>query len=312
MASFGNNLNNLRKKEGYSQEELANKLNVTRQTISKWELEQTTPDLKDLKNIANVFNISLNELVSENSLQNKKIKNNKIKLFCLIFAIIILVLVLFIFINRTYKILFIKNKIDTACNSNNFSIEKYIHTEKNFNQTLKEAYKFYFLDGKSILKKLNNENLSEVEMIEMLDEKEYYRINEIDKTYIQLPTEKYYENKMDLNYSPIEKDNILNEIYATFSISTKENLINLIFNFNFKVKNEFNRYYSVTNKINQIDSYVLLQASTDSNKFEYINSTKQSLDDGSLEIYSYMVELNHTENKNFELPNLSEYQKVDI
>ena len=50
--NFGNNLMELRKKNGYSQEDLANKLNVTRQTISKWELEQTSPNLKDLKNIA--------------------------------------------------------------------------------------------------------------------------------------------------------------------------------------------------------------------------------------------------------------------
>ena len=62
--NFGNNLMELRKKNGYSQEDLANKLNVTRQTISKWELEQTSPNLKDLKNIADIFNISLDELTS--------------------------------------------------------------------------------------------------------------------------------------------------------------------------------------------------------------------------------------------------------
>ena len=185
MSNFGNNLNRLRKKEGYSQEELANKLHVTRQTISKWELEQTAPDLKDLKKISDVFNISLDELISENNINEKKVKNKKTKKILLIILLLLILIIILLFINRIYKILFIKNKIDEACNTNNFSIEKYVHTEKDFNQTIEEAYNLHFLNGKSILIKLNNENLSEIESIETLDEKEYYYIN---------------ENKMDLNY----------------------------------------------------------------------------------------------------------------
>ena len=44
--NFGEQLLNLRKSNNLSQEELANKIGVTRQTISKWELNETTPDLK--------------------------------------------------------------------------------------------------------------------------------------------------------------------------------------------------------------------------------------------------------------------------
>ena len=51
--SFGKNINKLRKKAGYSQEELGDKIGVTRQTISKWELEQTSPSLNDINKIAN-------------------------------------------------------------------------------------------------------------------------------------------------------------------------------------------------------------------------------------------------------------------
>lgn len=60
---FSEKLINLRKMNGISQEELAGKLNVTRQTISKWELDQTSPDLNKLIDISKVFNISLDELV---------------------------------------------------------------------------------------------------------------------------------------------------------------------------------------------------------------------------------------------------------
>ena len=46
---FGDKLSELRRKEGLSQEELGYKLNVTRQTISKWELGQANPELDNLK-----------------------------------------------------------------------------------------------------------------------------------------------------------------------------------------------------------------------------------------------------------------------
>ncbi len=53
----------LRKKEGLSQESLAEKLGVTRQTISNWESGQTTPDLLQAGKISGIFKISLDELV---------------------------------------------------------------------------------------------------------------------------------------------------------------------------------------------------------------------------------------------------------
>ena len=53
----------LRKEKGMSQEFLADKLFVSRQTVSKWENGETTPDLDNLINLASLFNITLDELV---------------------------------------------------------------------------------------------------------------------------------------------------------------------------------------------------------------------------------------------------------
>ena len=47
---FNNRLYELRKQKGFSQEELANRLNVSRQTISKWEVGESTPDMEKLVN----------------------------------------------------------------------------------------------------------------------------------------------------------------------------------------------------------------------------------------------------------------------
>ena len=49
------NIKNLRKNKGYTQEELANKLNVVRQTISKWEKGYSVPDAEMLKKLAEIF-----------------------------------------------------------------------------------------------------------------------------------------------------------------------------------------------------------------------------------------------------------------
>ena len=60
---FDENLRELRKEKGYSQEELACKLNVTRQTVSKWENGSAMPDLKKLTELAEFFGVSMDDLL---------------------------------------------------------------------------------------------------------------------------------------------------------------------------------------------------------------------------------------------------------
>ena len=62
---FNEKLIELRKKEGLSQEQLGNKVNVSRQTVSKWELGETTPELEKLMELSKVFNISIDKLVGK-------------------------------------------------------------------------------------------------------------------------------------------------------------------------------------------------------------------------------------------------------
>lgn len=60
---FDENLRNLRKEKDYSQEYLAEKLGVTRQTISKWENGTAMPDLKKLIELADFFEVSMDDLL---------------------------------------------------------------------------------------------------------------------------------------------------------------------------------------------------------------------------------------------------------
>ena len=60
--NIGQNILNLRKSAKLSQEQLAEKIGVTRQTISNWELEESSPDLKQAKELSEIFNVSLDDL----------------------------------------------------------------------------------------------------------------------------------------------------------------------------------------------------------------------------------------------------------
>lgn len=60
---FSKKLYELRKQKGISQEELADRLAVSRQTLSKWELGTSTPDMEKLIMISDFFEISMDELV---------------------------------------------------------------------------------------------------------------------------------------------------------------------------------------------------------------------------------------------------------
>ena len=61
---LGNSLFHARKRKGFSQEEVAEKLGVSRQTISKWEQNETLPDIYQSKKLAALYGLSLDELVA--------------------------------------------------------------------------------------------------------------------------------------------------------------------------------------------------------------------------------------------------------
>ena len=85
---LGKKILELRKKSGLSQEQLGDMVNVTRQTISNWELGETAPNPEQLKLLSKALNISIDELL-DNDIQNvvvEKVSNTeKLYLKILIF-----------------------------------------------------------------------------------------------------------------------------------------------------------------------------------------------------------------------------------
>ena len=58
------NLKSLRKKYNYTQDDIAEKLNVSRQSIAKWESGESTPDIYNCVKLAELFNVKLDDLVN--------------------------------------------------------------------------------------------------------------------------------------------------------------------------------------------------------------------------------------------------------
>lgn len=73
--NIGNTISELRKKNNMTQEELAEKLNVARQTISKWECNETSPSLEDASKLAKIFKVSLDELTGNKNVLEEKVSN---------------------------------------------------------------------------------------------------------------------------------------------------------------------------------------------------------------------------------------------
>ncbi len=63
MSKISRNIKKLRNASGMTQEELASKIHVTRQTVSSWETDRTQPDLQILQNIAEVFGVEPEEII---------------------------------------------------------------------------------------------------------------------------------------------------------------------------------------------------------------------------------------------------------
>lgn len=63
--TFGQKLQALRRKQGWSQEELANRMTVSRQAVSKWELNESTPDTENIIRISGLFGVTTDFLLME-------------------------------------------------------------------------------------------------------------------------------------------------------------------------------------------------------------------------------------------------------
>ena len=168
---LGNKLVKLRKENQLSQDSLADKLGITRQTISNWELNITKPDIVQIKNISEIFNISIDELLDNNTkdiiekkisntekLTNKTNKYIKITLITLYFIILIFLIIITIYFFNKKDF---TNDYQTSfrCNNNKIiydvSIDNYYNSENGNTSFDIVVFKCDDADGKCNYERFN-------------------------------------------------------------------------------------------------------------------------------------------------------------
>lgn len=157
MSSFGDRLYEARRKSGLSQEAFSDKLGVSRQMISKWELGTATPRTSRMKKICETLQISCDELVTGKKLDldNKsKVANSrpvahKSSIFEMLLkgvAVIILFLIVFYLGYSCYKLVVltnINNKVSKYENLNNY----YCKIDNYGDNGIKETKNIWYKDG---------------------------------------------------------------------------------------------------------------------------------------------------------------------
>ena len=136
---FNAKLINLRKSAGLSQEELGNKLDVARQTVGKWELGETTPEMDKLVKMSEIFNITLDELVKDeniepqiNNTNTQKLAGMMIKILKGIGILLIIILIFYIIFAIIGLISF--NTIDENSDSNTTVVEIQEETDNQYEE----------------------------------------------------------------------------------------------------------------------------------------------------------------------------------
>jgi len=157
MSSFGERLYEARRKSGLSQEAFSDKLGVSRQMISKWELGTATPRTSRMKKICETLQISCDELVTGKKLDldNKsKVANyrpvaHKSSIFEMLLkgvAVIILFLIVFYLGYSCYKLVMltnISNKVSKYESLNNY----YCKIDNYGDNGIKETKSIWYKDG---------------------------------------------------------------------------------------------------------------------------------------------------------------------
>lgn len=115
MNDFGKIIKEIRKNNNLTQKELADKLFVTYQAVSKWENNRSIPDIAILQKISELYNIDLNNLTNTN-----KKKSNKLYLLIIIIILIILSSIGILYLNN-HSHDFEMRTIETTCNDFNLS-----------------------------------------------------------------------------------------------------------------------------------------------------------------------------------------------
>lgn len=266
MSSFGERLYEARRKSGLSQEAFSDKLGVSRQMISKWELGTATPRTSRMKKICETLQISCDELVTGKKLDldNKSKGANSIpvahksSIFEMLLkgvAVIILFLIVFYLGYSCYKLVVltnISNKVSKYESLNNY----YCKIDNYGDNGIKETKNIWYKDGIYKIETIiaNDENVA-TKFVNCNENKRYEYNNE---------TKEYEEFKLsEINKGIYENGHFMYSLFPTVFNKEETNIGKYAFKLgSISIYTENNIVFiEVEDKLIQLDSETYLPIS---------------------------------------------------
>lgn len=289
--SFEKNLESLRKQKGWSQDDLADRLNLTRQAVSKWETGSSKPDIDNVKNISQLFSVRIDDLLNNEVVEDKAVSLNFEKkgkreniIKTIKFAIIALVIVYLItVIYKFASLLIIVNGVQKYANLNNYHYV--IRTYED--NTLDKKTESWFKDGisKTVVSKFNDNRIEEQSStcIDYKEKKGYMTDENSNNTSLNVDTYLMSHLNYDRGRQLILEFPIQIRNDSLFTIFCESISINSIVSFDENVI-----------KISDKNYFIELDKSTLLPNLFYYNNKNETGNTSIMQVYS--IEINAVEN----------------
>lgn len=297
---LGEELYKVRKQKGLSQEELANKIDVSRQSIHLWEAGKSVPDFENIANLCNVLEISPEnicngfELIKERRIKKKNI----IKMLSIILICILLIYIL-LSIRKSIILLKLRNNFSEYMESNNFYYSKTVYEEKNLSPIWSYTQEIYYKDG--IYKREYSDSYGNATIdYTDINKNEKYTFDEIKKTC------RIYEN---YDASHLKDAILISETFPSrvYFGGNEEKYINFLYGFKPTLrieskKDKYNMYWSTEvrdykeNVVERVDKETGL-----------LDAEYKQKNNGVYTSTEYKIENNSVIDEDIKLPNIDNY-----
>lgn len=218
--NFSDNLIKLRKGKGWSQEDLAEKLGISRQAISKWEVGTSKPDIDNIIKISKLFEVSIDELVNNEIVRTEAIsinvkKKSKKDILLVWLRRILIVLIIIYFINVIYKFAMLFTITQAELKYKELDNYHYVVTSYSDDGMI-EKEECWYKDGvsKTINVNINNQEKSQRKRVTCVDfnlNQGYIELDNKDKIIINMNEYKISNNSNDGK----------NQFYSKFPVAIK-------------------------------------------------------------------------------------------
>ena len=258
---LGEKILSYRKKLGLSQEELGAKVGVSRQTVSKWEIGQTIPELEKMILLAKEFATTIDDLVKDENqvLEEQDIRQESIKSKFLIklcnkkvvksLIVIFSVILIFFIVKVSYRIVLLNGfekqirefipgyYLDRDPVEENYRLEvTTFNIERGISGVADEMTAFYVKSNKYVKKTMINGELYNPIKIEHLDYDtgNYYDIDTVNKSYIkEMYKDLGFKKTLELT---AQNEYLINDILENFKIEGWKNKIKFALDFDKKIR----------------------------------------------------------------------------